>query len=82
MKDKPWVLLDISGKKLPSKMEGQDVHYLSLPTGTTLLSDWKNLASFLETRSGYDQVVSGWMTSVNTVGRAANKVANWIRRST
>eukprot|EP01127_Copromyxa_protea_P009760 TRINITY_DN231_c0_g1_i2.p1 TRINITY_DN231_c0_g1~~TRINITY_DN231_c0_g1_i2.p1 ORF type:complete len:2533 (-),score=509.78 TRINITY_DN231_c0_g1_i2:1516-9114(-) len=73
-----WLVLDISRPKLP-KMEGQDYRYATIPSATSIVNDWKILTQFLETRTGYDQVVSGWMTTVNTIGVTAQKVANWVK---
>lgn len=74
-KDKPWLVLDLfPGKKVPA-IENQEVQYLSVPIGPTLDQDWKNLQLFLQTKTGFDQVLSGWMTSTNAFGVAASQIA-------
>ena len=81
MKDLPWFVLDICPRKLP-KMEGVEVVYATMvPSGPTIVQNWKCLVDFLDTRSGYDQVVGGWMNDVNVIGNTAFDVVKYMKIS-
>lgn len=74
-KDLPWLVLDLCPNKKVPNVESMEVQYFSVPSGSSLDQDWKNLQTFFQTKTGFDQVLSGWMTSVNAFGVTASRIA-------